>query len=322
MNRLDAEELQKLAIRVREYQAARALSFAQLQKRLPGIGSDRTYNRILNGDLAQLDMEQQLANYRAVVALLESLGDVKEESEPLYEDLSPVVCLRKAVLEAMRESGNARLVLLEGDTGMGKTSARKLLLEKFGQRLLWIEATVAWSDSPMAMLGAILLAQGVKNPPLNVMWRLNEVNSRLNGQRIALIIEEAHHLGPKCLNLIKTLINGTPGEFILLALPTLWRRLERDAYEEVRQLTGNRLAERIKLPGLRESDVKKFLARRLGDLNGDTDKAVKMLIHHAPRHGNMAFLRDVCRRAGDLSGDKTPTYEQFTAAVANEIESR
>ena len=263
LNKLDADECTALAVRVRDYQTSRSLTFAALQKKLPGIGSDRTFNRILNGDFSQLDLEQQLANYRAVVALIESLGDTKEVTEPLYDDLTPVVALRKALIEAMREGGNARLVLLEGDTGMGKTSARKVLLEKFGQRLLWIESTVAWNDSPMAMLGSVLLAMGVKNPPLNIMWRLNEVTERLNAQRIALIIEEAHHLGPKCLNLCKTLINATPGEFVLLALPTLWRRLERDAYEEVRQLTGNRLAERIKLPGLRESDVKKFLTRRI-----------------------------------------------------------
>lgn len=322
LSKLDADELQKLATRVRDYQTLRNLSFAQLQKRLPGIGSDRTYNRILKGELAELDVEQQLANYRAVVALIESMGTDEAEAEPLYDDLTPAIALRKALLEAMRETGNARIVILEGDTGMGKTSARKVLLERFGQRLLWVEATVVWHDSPMAMLGAILLALGVKNPPLNAAWRLNEVVGRLSGQRVAIIIEEAHHLGPKCLNLVKTLINQTPGEFLLLALPTLWRRLERDAYEEVRQLSGNRLAERIKLPGLREADVKKFLERRCPGLNGETARAVKMLVHHAPRHGNMAFVRDVCRRAATLADGEGLTFEQFSNAVSDEIKSR
>lgn len=323
LNTLDAEELKQLATRVHEYQTARALSFAQLQKKLPGIGSDRTYNRILKGDLDQLDLEQQLANYRAVVALIDSLGDDNGTAEPLYDDLTPVVALRRALIEAMREQGNARLVLLEGDTGMGKTSARKCLMDKFGQRLLWIESMVAWNDSPMAMLGSILAALGSKNPPLNIMLRMGLVIERLSERRVAVIIEEAHHMGPKCLNTVKTLINQTPGEFILLAMPTLWARCERESYQEVRQLVGNRLAERIKLPGLRETDIKRFLTRRLPGLQ-EPDRAVKLIAHHAPRHGNMAFLRDVCRRARELTGDESAAvpFDTFSSAVAAEIESR
>ena len=51
-------------------------------------------------------------------------------------------------------------MILQGPTGSGKSSARKVLFEKFGQRLVLVEASVAWNDSPMAMLGAILKALG------------------------------------------------------------------------------------------------------------------------------------------------------------------
>ena len=44
------------------------------------------------------------------------------------------------------------------------------------------------------------------------------------------MIDEAHHLGPHCLNTVKTLVNTTPGEFILVAIPTLWNKLQAHAY--------------------------------------------------------------------------------------------
>jgi DNA transposition AAA+ family ATPase len=326
INSLDAKELVSLGRKIQQYQEDRKLNDSALLRKFSGLGSTKTFNRIVHNELTELDLERQLANYRAVWALIESIGDEKTTSEELYDDLSPVRHLQKAVLDAMRVTGNNRLVLMEGDTGTGKTSARKLLIEKYGQRLLWVEATEVWRDNPGALLATILHALGVKDVPLNATDRLGRVIHRLTETRICLIIDEGHHLGPRCLNTLKTLVNQTPGEFVILAMPTLWKRLERDAYEEVRQLVGNRLAERIKLDGLRETDVAKFINRRVPGMTHEQamlKQAIRLILDRAPRYGNMAFVRDVCERVAEQTeGTSGPTLETWSSAIAAEAASR
>jgi type II secretory pathway predicted ATPase ExeA len=323
MHTMEARELVTLARKIHEYQVSKNLSDAALVKKFTGVGSSKTYKRILANDLAQLDLERQLNNYRAVVALIECLGDSTVQEEEVYDDLTPALHLRRTVLEAMRSVDNDRVILLEGDTGMGKTGARKALIEKYGQRALVIEADVVWRDNPGAMLGSILSALGVKEQPVLSTMRLERVLDRLNESRICLVIEEAHHMGPNCLNLCKTLINRTPGEIVLLAMPTLWRRLEREAYEEVRQLLGNRLGERIKLDGLQKGDIKKLIERRIpGAAKLDLAPIIRVLVDRAPRHGNLAFVREVIKRVNEANQDGTVTADDFTNAIAAEAAAR
>jgi type II secretory pathway predicted ATPase ExeA len=322
INSIDARELRDIAAKVRYYQSQKKLSDENLVKKYPSLGSTKTYKRILADDLKELDLERQLNNYRTVWALIESIGYDDEETEELYDDLYCVIQLKRAVFEIMRENGNARLVLLQADSGLGKTSARKLLCEKYGQRILWVEATAAWRDGPMALMSSILRALGIKEIPSSGIDRLNAVLDRLTESRVCLMVEEAHHMGPQCLNVIKTLINQSPGEFVLLAMPTLWNRLTQKAYEEVRQLTGNRLAERIKLDGLRESDVDKLLKKRLTLAPDATRASAKLFMERAPRYGNLAFVRDVIDRAKEKAEGEPVTLDLLSTCVAEEIASR
>ena len=197
---------------------------------------------------------------------------------------------------------------------------------KYGTRLVSVEATAAWADSPMAMLGAILKTLGLKELPASQADRFDKVVELLNTNRRCLAVEEAHHMGVKLLNILKSLINVTPGEFVALAYPTLWSRLERSAYHEARQLKGNRLADRIKLQ-VDAADMRKFVTRRLPaaaeTLNGKLEAVLSSLIEKAPLHGNYAFAREVCTRVATLSdGTDGPSYEQFTGAITAEINSR
>ncbi len=320
--RIMQQELKQLATQIRAWQEAKGLSDSALRRRFPDIGSDRTYKRILDGQFAELDVEGQLARYRAAWTLIEAIGDEAGAAEEFYEDLSPVVQLRRALLETFQETGNARFILVQGDTGSGKTSAAKALVTKYGQRLLFVELSTVHGDSPHNLLGLILTALGYKDLPYLPTERLARVVADLNKTRRCLVIDELHHAGPRILNTIKSLINLTPGEVVGLTMPPLWARLERGAYEECRQLVGNRLADRIKLAPLSRSDVAKIVARRLPGLNGDAQVAVALLEQHALGRGNMAFVRDTCRRALDVYGDKAITIEDFAAMVTAEVESR
>jgi DNA transposition AAA+ family ATPase len=321
LNSIDAEELKDLALRIHEYQVGKKLSDNALFKKFAGIGSTTTYKRILAAELKELNLEKQLANYRSVCALIEAIGEELEDAEELFADLLGPLELRRAFMETATQASLGRVIIVEGDTGTGKTKAAAILVQNVGGRFLWLEASVAWGDKPNALLGDLLRALGEKEMPASTNDRLRQVLHKLKASRVGVVIDEAHHLGPNCLNLVKTLINQTPGEFILCAMATLWNRLERAQYQEVKQLTGNRLAERIKLQ-LRESDVRKLIDRRLTGLNGEMKAAVAVCMDKAPQRGNLAFVRNVCRRAADAADKDPVTLEIFTAAVAAEVNRR
>jgi type II secretory pathway predicted ATPase ExeA len=249
----------------------------------------------------------------------------ERDEEELYDDLSTVISLRRALTDIFEARSIRRVILVEGDSGLGKSSALVQMQRKWGQRLIIVEATEVWGDNTNAFLGAVLDALGVRDQALSREGRLRQVITRLRSARTALAIDEAHHMGVRCLNACKTLVNQTPGEVILLALPTLWRRLERGAYEEVKQLLGNRLAERIKLGKLREADVRKLLSRRL---KYDDARSAAAILKEAevredsgkPR-GNLSFVAAVCERI--IEQDATPiTHEVVLAAIAAELARR
>lgn len=319
LNKILADELLGLANKVRAYQEARTFSDNELLRRFPGLGSTKTYTRILRSDFVELDLERWSSEYRAVLAVIESMTGRERADEELFDDVSTVVQLRRALVEILEEKSIRRVVLLEGDSGLGKSSALTLLQRRYGQRILVIEATDVWGDNPNSFLGAILDALGVREQPAGRDQRLRIVVAKLREHRVALAIDEAHHLGPMCLNTCKTLINQTPAEVILLALPTLWRRLERAAYEEVKQLLGNRLAERIKIGAIREADVRRMLLRRA---KVDDSRAPAALLKEATQRGNLSFCAAVCGRLATAERDGAPTFDDVAAAIAAEIARR
>ena len=322
LNSIDANELRELAQRVRDYQDAKKLSDNALFRKFAGIGSTKTYKKILDDKLDELDLEKQLTNYRSVVSMIEAIGDKFEGEESLIENMTGPLELKRAYLEASTQESIARLIIVEGDTGSGKTKTGKALITKYSASTVWIEANETWGDSPHALLGVLLKAFGMKDVPTLQSERMEKALERLKETKWAVVIDEGHHLGPRCLNTIKTLINQTPAIFIVLALDTLWKRLERTAYEECRQLTGNRLFERIRLD-LRESDISKMMAERVGGLDAaETKKALAIFMQHAPRRGNLAFVRNVMRKLREAADGDDITLETFTAVVQDVINRR
>ncbi len=326
-----ADELYSIALRIREHQLARDWSLSVLMKRhggSEGLGSDKTFNKILRQDFSEIDIEKKVVDYRTVLALLDELP-TEETVEDVYDDLSGPVKVRRAMVKAMTSQTPARLVIVEGNSGMGKSCALNSVKRIYGARLLMIEASDTWGDRPNAFLASILIALGQSNIPINQFIRAQKVETLLKESRRGLLIEEAHHLGPKCLNVLKTLMNKTGCEAILFAIPTLLKRLEHIAYEEAVQLFTNRLAERIKLTAINKKDVEILLSRKLApwDLNGDLVQAAELLTANAPKRGNLAFVREVCRRVVSTlkeegrQGEKI-TLGDITAAAEAEIQAR
>ena len=319
LTQFEADELVALAQRARAWQEQRGYSDTELLRRMPGLGSTKTFSRVLKRDLAELDIDRWLSEYRAVLAVIESLSGREQKEVELFEDMTTVVQLRRALVEIIEEKSIRRVVLVEADSGLGKSSGLTLLQRKYGQSILVVEALIAWRDNPNSLLGAVLEALGVTDMPLSSEARMRMVLAKLRARSVTLAIDEAHDLGPRCLDTVKTLINQTPTRVILFAWPTLWRRLERAAFEETRQLLGNRLAERIKIGSLREADVRRLLERRAGVVD---PAAVKSLLEAAPTRGNLSFVDAVCARLARAERDDKPTHEEVLAAIAAEVARR
>ncbi|MGI5868665.1 MAG: AAA family ATPase [Kiritimatiellia bacterium] len=290
-------EIAELAGRLGDYAARKGWSIARLCRECPGLGSDRTFRDMAAGNLDGYDAEAQLANLRSAWAVAEeTAGD--GAAEPVYDDLSVVQALRRACLAAMKSWGSNRVVIVQGASGVGKTTALRIVAGRYGDRIAACEASEVWNDKPAAMLGAMLRALGHDgNLPHGAMARLEEAQRRLSVARKCVVVDEAHHMGPRCLNAVKTLVNTTPGEFVLIAIPTLWAKLESAAYQEARQLSTNRLSERVRL-ALCERDIAAYLAHAVPEMAVDgklARSAAKLIRPAAEAAGNLAFVRDVAR---------------------------
>ena len=317
-----AEQVIALAQQIHTWQKAENLNDSEMLRRYKGLGSDKTFKRLVRGDAAELDAEGWLAKYSAVWRLIESLDEIRANEEDDILTLSGVNAVRRALLPVFKERDNNRLVFVQGDTGTGKSTIIKWLAMTYGDKLETLECFKAWGDNPNAFLADVMLALGltISSDCSSAAQKQRAIIADLRASRRCLLLDEAHHMGPRCLDVLKALINQTPGEFVAFAMPTLWNRLKQSAYEECRQLTGNRLAERVSLE-LKVKDIETLLKQRLG-LDGEAATAAKLLYEPAGRHGNLAFIRDVVTRVRKAAKDTEPSVELITQAAADEIASR
>ena len=310
-----AAEVQSLAQKIAAWGTARGYGVARLCREFPALGSDRTFRALRDGAVDGYNLAARLADLRGAWAVIQELGG-EGNAEPVYDTLGVVTELRRAVLSAMRSFGSDRVVIVQGQSGVGKTTALRLLVGRYGRRIAVCEACDAWGDKPSALLGGILRAIGYEGTlPSGATARLEAAQERLTVSRTCVAIDEAHHLGPHCLNTIKTLVNTTPGEFVLVAIPTLWHKLESRSYMEARQLSTNRLSERVKLQ-LETGDVGEYLRLARPEAfpkAAAARRAAGIILPAARQAGNMAFVRDVARllpEHGEVSA------ETVAAAVA------
>lgn len=321
---MEANELLELGQKIRDWQLIKKLSDNELCKKFGELGSTKTFKKILDNQLEEVDLERQLNNYRTAWALMEG-NDLDELDDGEIEiDIWAVVKLHGVFQETRKEKGLARAIFLIGPSGSGKTCAQDFLRAKHGPRIISIRAVVAWNDSPMAMMAAILDRLGVKNPPTNQAERFVKTVEKLNETRRAVFIEDSHHLGPRCLALVISLIDETPGEFLISAVDSLWMKLQSRAYQEIEQLRINRIAEKITLGReVKQKDVEKLIVRRLTWDNEKTpSKILPELIAKANSYGRLAFVREVIKRAAIKANGEAMSEDMFKASMSEEVLSR
>lgn len=324
--------LRAVAQQIKEYQDRAGLSDAALCREFGGLGSTKTYKRILEGDFSELNAERQLENYSRVLELTKIRPD--PEAGTIYEDLRHVRQTLLAVKEAHRETGNDHLVILEGATGSGKTETAGIVERSFGGAVVRVEAHGGWKvgNNPLTVMCGDLLeaarlreygadkaaenkAAAADSLPVSFAARKKKLFDALNERKRILIIDEGQEMGPFCLNLLKSVINQTPTVVLLCVIPTIFRRLESKSYEDAIQLTGNRLYERVRIPSPEASEVARFLERRgvkFADA-GTAEKCIAKLVEMAPYAANWKFINRFARRARQVKSGVD--MEQFVEVV-------
>lgn len=319
-------QLTDLATKIESWREAHGTPKAQMERRFSTyIRSYRNIERAVKGETGEMDVEKNLSAFSAIWSLLNT-PDARH-SERAYDDFTAAARLRHAFMRTMTKTGPNRVILVIGPTGAGKTKAREVLQNTWKNRIASLDATRAWHDHSLGFLAAIWNALGRVGAVGHSRDGLVRVINALQEERRALLIDEAHYLGPNQLNIVTTLVNNTPGEFILIGQPTLWSRLETDrgAYLEARQLTQNRLSRRINLGGAISNDVELMIERRLPDFPATArSKAAQLIMAHASSHGNLGFVRNVIERCEETMAETgTPcTLDVFTVELRNELSER
>lgn len=155
-------QLHALGIEIDAHRRAADKTQNTWAKKWPGLGSQKTYSKILKKDFAGISVEKKLPEYRAVLSAIRTdLGTTEEE--PLYTDIPGTEALMLSALRLMHHEGKDRLILVLGGSGSGKTSALRVLNDEgvVGSQLINMEAEESWK-SPRAALSRMLRGLGVK----------------------------------------------------------------------------------------------------------------------------------------------------------------
>ena len=319
-------QLRALAREVQNYQLERGWSDKRLTEKLADIGSSKTYKRILDDadPLDQMDVEGQIVKYSAAVAYITELRSKDRAAEPIYEDFSNVIDARAAVGKAMLEESIARLVIIPGPTSTGKDVIKDVLCRMWPKKVIAVEADEFWRDSLSAPTSVLYGAVGIINRgegkmPTYPMERSIGIKDELRKSKKILIINEAHHMGIRAINLCKTLINQTPTVIVWLCEPTLMGRLLSSSFTETTQLTGNRLFETVHLRTPPSNEILDLMERR-GVKFADKETrntAGSKLAAEAPAFGNWRFVVQVSRKLIEHSKRTPVNLKVLTDAIGD-----
>lgn len=321
----EAQKLFTIAREIRVWQEGHApkLSDNALLVRFPALGSTKTFKKLREGDMDQLDLAEWLPRYEGVLNQIATEADTVQEV--ILPDLSFAREIYQTTLRLVQSRGLNRLLIIEGGSGYGKTESLRLIARQLPGSVIYTDADESWAK-PNVAVGQLCLATGavkrVEELPPTLAGRLAILVERLKTRRVVLI-DEGHHLSGATLNVLKTLLNRTASSFVIAALDTLWRKLQANAWQEAKQLVFNRMFARIRLVGPTADDAKKFFASRLS-ADGDLGPAIKAIVPVAQEHGGMAFLRNAaerCRQLGAVEVDSA-TLLEAAAHVKRQVEGR
>jgi hypothetical protein len=310
--------LRQLAVQAHDYQLQRDWTDTRLCKEIAHLGSTKTFKRILNPTdaLEELTIETQLRNYENAITLIEAKSSKDLPPEPVYEDFRNIKAVLRAVASGLKEESISRFVCVEGENGTGKDSSLITMHKRWPRVIVPVEANELWRDSLAIPLADLINTLGVKRRneegegfrmPMFPAQRYEILVEELRKRKVALAVNEAHSMGPRGLNLFKTLINETPAVIVFFCIPVLLNRLIKTGYEEAAQLFGNRLCQRVRLETPAADEIITYFERR-GIRFENTltaNELANRLEEEAPSYGNWAFVKRTARKAV-LKGEGKP----------------
>jgi hypothetical protein len=196
----------------------------------------------------------------------------------------------------MHHHGKDRLILIEGGSGSGKTSALDVLAAGEGSgSMIRVEADETWKSIRVAMFH-LLLTLGVPKGDIECATgeRLDQLMAVVGRRgRIIIALDEAHHVTGGVLNLCKTILNRTEALLIMAGMKTLLQKLRASSSEEAKQLIHNRLFARVVLAGPDAEGAREFLTRRLRVPGAWKPATIAALAQAAAHAGHWSYLRRV-----------------------------
>lgn len=176
---------------------------------------------------------------------------------------------RGALLQGLRQAmrDNAGLCVVSGEVGTGKTMLCRLL----GKQLAQDDFDVAFvPDASLprdALLACIAADLGLPcDSPGGAALALQQalLSRSLFGQRLVLLVDEAHTLRPEALDAVRMLMNVETGQckllqIVLFGQPELNALLDRPDLRQVR----DRITHHFELPPLSREGAQAYLEHRL-----------------------------------------------------------
>ena len=229
---------------------------------------------------------------------------------------SHIRAVTDAVKLALREPRN-RLVVYLARTGGGKTAgvARKIE-ETYPRRAIRAEACETWRGSYFAAARDLAKAAGVKEELSGAAHAQQALLDHLNRERPIVVIDEAHYFGPRTLNLVKAVVNQTPCVVVLLAIPSLWRSMERTSWEEAEQLRCRTVA-KIEASEIKQADAASFIREMIPLASGidGWQGAVDKCRSAANRFGLYDTLARICSEVRSEADGGKVSADMFDAAI-------
>lgn len=332
----EVKDLKAVAAEIDALRQTHGLTKAQLINEYPLLGDKQggAYSAAMTGNMAKRNPVTMLGNFRAVLtALKQRSGGV---ADALYADLPHVAEFLEHVQSLTTQRGVKRLIVVKGQSGEGKSSLLRILETHRPGEVLRMTAEVGWRSFHFA-LGEMLCRMGVPRVTeageksqtmgldrlIGCAARAAELRERLLSRRGIVCLDEMQSVSGEFLTFIKDCINAAAESgaglcFVIAAQDALWKRLTREAPEEMRQLKHNRLHLEYQMPGPDVAGAALFLSRRLGCAADTVTRKAAELVRMAaggaglPAVGGWAFLRnvaDVALEGGIAAEDLTDAGE-------------
>lgn len=298
-----------------QHQIKRRMSDEAFCKRWLNISASG-WNRLKSGKYPLGSESKMMDKLSAALASLDNDASNKalrgESGQVL--PLLHMRALRAAVDMAQGNERN-RLVIVLGETGSGKSTAGRSIVNTNPGRAIFAEATESWRTS---YLGA---CEGVAKPAgVTCTGRLGSTEEgilkALQGEGI-VVIDEAHHFGPRSVNLVKAILNKTPRVVVLLAIKPLLSRMRQGAWIEAQQLLNRQACAPLDFSTIGAKDFGEFLKARipgydaLGSEGRDwTQRALKA----ANEFGRWNTAEIIATRARE-EAEGTPILEALETAL-------